>query len=112
MIEFTPHSPFGSDDYENIIIDLIGPLDGWDQGVHYNIMPEEEMRVEHLELPAHGSRQTETGSIAWTWVTNKTLDQGKYVIDVCAQTSDGLYDSGLFNSEPFLMMSLPNFFLK
>ena len=97
-IEFTPHSPFGSDDYKNLIIDLIGPLEGWDQGVHYNVMPEEEMRIEHLELPAHGSRQTETGSIAWTWVTNKTLEPGKYVIDVCGQTSDGLFDAGLFES--------------
>ncbi len=97
-IEFTPHSPFGSGDYDNVIIDLIGPLEGWDQGVHYSIMPEEEIRVEHLELPAHGSRQTETGSIAWTWVTNKTLESGMYVIDVCVQTSDGLFDAGLFDS--------------
>lgn len=90
-IEFTPHSPFGEGDYQNIKIDVIGPLDTWEQGVHYPILPGEEIHVEHLELPAHGTRQTESGRFAWTWVTNATLDEGMYVIDLCAVTSDGLY---------------------
>jgi len=90
-IEFTPHSPFGEVDYDNIKIDVIGPLDSWEQGVHYRIMPAEEYHVEHLELPPHGSRQTETGKIAWTWVTNATLNEGMYVVDLCAVTTDGLY---------------------
>jgi hypothetical protein len=98
-IEFTPHSPFGEDDYKHIMIDIIGPLNGWDQGVHYEIMPEEEMRIEHLEDPPHGSRQTETGRQAWTWVTNATLESGMYVIDFCAETTDGLYNLGTQGSE-------------
>ena len=90
-IEFTPHSPFGKADYDNVKIDVIGPLDTWEQGVHYTMEPDEEIFVEHLELPAHGSRQTETGRIAWTWAMNTSLNPGMYVIDLCAVTTDGLY---------------------
>ena len=85
-IEFTPHSPFGSDDYKELKIDVIGPLDSWEQGVHYPIPPEEEQFQDRFtmdaEKPPHGSRQTDTGKMAWTWITKDPLDQGMYVIDV------------------------------
>ena len=73
-IEFTPHSPFGTEDYHQLKIDVIGPLDGWEQGVHYPIPPEEEQFQDRLvkdeENPPHGSRQTDTGRIAWTWINS------------------------------------------
>ena len=94
-IEFTPHSPFGSDDYKELKIDVIGPLDSWEQGVHYPIPPEEEQFQDRFtmdaEKPPHGSRQTDTGKMAWTWITKDPLDQGMYVIDVCATMADGIY---------------------
>lgn len=94
-IEFTPHSPFGTNDYHELQIDVIGPLDSWEQGVHYPIPPEEEQFQARLKMdaenPPHGSRQTETGRIAWTWITKEPLDEGMYVIDLCATMSDGIY---------------------
>ena len=94
-IEFTPHSPFGSDDYEELKIDVIGPLDSWEQGVHYPIPPEEEQFQDRIKMdaenPPDGTRQTDTGKMAWTWITKEPLDQGMYVIDVCATMTDGIY---------------------
>ncbi len=94
-IEFTPHSPFGTEDYHELKIDVIGPLDDWEQGVHYPIPPEEEQFQDRLKMdsehPPHGSRQTDTGRIAWTWITKEPLAEGKYVIDLCATMSDGEY---------------------
>jgi len=95
QIEFTPHSPFGTDDYEEILIDVIGPLDTWEQGVHYPIPPEEEQFQDRLKMneenPPHGTRQTDTGRTAWTWITREPLDEGMYVVDLCATITDGLY---------------------
>ncbi|HJM68187.1 MAG TPA: hypothetical protein QF716_04855 [Candidatus Thalassarchaeaceae archaeon] len=94
-IEFTPHSPFGTDDYDELQIDIIGPLDTWEQGVHYPIPPEEDQFQDRLKMdaehPPHGSRQTDTGRIAWTWITKEPLDEGMYVVDLCATMSDGIY---------------------
>ncbi|MEE2758486.1 MAG: hypothetical protein VYA86_00710 [Candidatus Thermoplasmatota archaeon] len=94
-IEFTPHSPFGTDDYNELKIDVIGPLDSWEQGVHYPIPPEEEQFQDRLRMdsenPPHGSRQTDTGRMAWTWITKEPLDPGMYVVDVCATMADGVY---------------------
>ena len=94
-IEFTPHSPFGTDDYKELKIDVIGPLDSWEQGVHYPIPPEEEQFQDRLRMdsenPPHGARQTDTGRMAWTWITKEPLNPGMYVIDVCATMTDGIY---------------------
>ena len=95
QIEFTPHSPFGTDDYQEILIDVIGPLDSWEQGVHYPIPPEEDQFQDRLKMdaenPPHGSRQTDTGRTAWTWITREPLDEGMYVVDLCATMADGVY---------------------
>ena len=94
-IEFTPHSPFGTSDYDELQIDIIGPLDSWEQGVHYPIPPEEEQFQDRLKMdsehPPHGSRQTDTGRTAWTWITKEPLDEGMYVVDLCATMADGVY---------------------
>ncbi|MBN17172.1 MAG: hypothetical protein CMB37_03300 [Euryarchaeota archaeon] len=94
-IELAPHSPFGTDDYKEVKIDVIGPLDSWEQGVHYPIPPEEEQFQSRMKMddenPPHGIRQTDTGDTAWTWITKNPLDPGMYVIDLCVKTTDGVY---------------------
>ena len=98
QIEFTPHSPFGTDDYQEILIDVIGPLDTWEQGVHYPIPPEEDQFQDRLKMneenPPHGTRQTDTGRTAWTWITREPLDEGIYVVDLCATLKDGEFGGG------------------
>ena len=89
QIEFTPHSPFGTDDYQEILIDVIGPLDTWEQGVHYPQPPEEDQFQDRLLMPPDGSRKTDTGRTAWTWTTREPLDEGMYVADLCATLIDG-----------------------
>nr|AIF06179.1 hypothetical protein [uncultured marine group II/III euryarchaeote KM3_190_A05] len=81
-IEFTPISPWGGDDYSWQFIDIVGPLGGWEEARHLSTKPAEDSHVEHFEIP-HGSRLVEANRTALVWISNATLQPGKYMVDSC-----------------------------
>ena len=92
-VEFTPISPFGGDDYIWQFIDVIGPLDNWGEARHIPTRPAEDTHVEHFENP-QGSRTVEGNRTAFVWLTNDTLNPGKYMVDACF-----ILDAGDFNED-------------
>ena len=90
-IEFTPISPWGSDDYDAQFIDIVGPLGGWEEGMHLSTKPAEDSHVEHFETP-HGSRLVEANRSALVWISNATLSPGKYMVDACFILKSGDYN--------------------
>ncbi len=90
-IEFTPISPWGPQDYDSQFIDIVGPLSGWEEGRHLTTMPAEETHVEHFEAP-HGSRLVEANRSALVWISNATLEPGKYMVDACFILKSGDYN--------------------
>ena len=96
-IEFTPISPWGPDDYDAQFIDIVGPLGGWDEGQHMRTKPAEDSHIEHFETP-HGSRLVEANRSALVWISNASLEPGKYMVDACFILKSGDYNEDC-NSE-------------
>jgi len=90
-VEFTPISPWGSEDYGWQFLDIIGPLGGWEEARHLSTKPAEDIHVEHFEIP-HGSRLVEANRTALVWLSNATLQPGKYMIDACFILTAGDYN--------------------
>lgn len=90
-IEFIPISAWGSADYGEMFVDLVGPLEGWDQGRHLKTQPSEEQYIEHFEVP-HGTRVVEANRTALIWMSNDTVGPGMYMIDACFIVNAGDYN--------------------
>jgi hypothetical protein len=86
-IEFIPISPWGAEDYDWQILDLV-EIDDWGSGRHLSSMPSEDVHIEHFEIP-HGTRIVEANRTALTWLGNITLPPGKYMIDTCITIDAG-----------------------
>ena len=83
-VEFTPISPWGAEDFEGQVLEIVGPLD-WDEMVHG--FGKEDQRLEHFEIP-HGTRTGEANRTIFTWSSEKPLGPGRYMIDACFTVTD------------------------
>ena len=83
-VEFTPISPWGPEDFEGQVLEIVGPLD-WDEMVHG--FGKEDQRLEHFEIP-HGTRTGEANRTIFTWSSEKPLSPGRYMIDSCFTVTD------------------------
>jgi len=83
-VEFTPISPWGAEDFEGQVLEIVGPLD-WDEMVHG--FGKEDQRLEHFETP-HGTRTGEANRTIFTWSSEKPLGPGRYMIDACFTVTD------------------------
>ena len=83
-VEFTPISPWGAEDFEGQVLEIVGPLD-WDEMVHG--FGKEDQRLEHFEIP-HGTRTGEANRTIFTWSSEKPLAPGRYMIDACFTVTD------------------------
>ena len=90
-IEFIPISAWGAGDYGDMFVDLVGPLEGWDEGRHLTTRPSEDQHIEHFEVP-HGTRVVEANRTALIWMSNETLGPGMYMIDACFMVNAGDYN--------------------
>ena len=83
-IEFTPISPWGPQDFDRQVIQIVGPLD-WDEMVHGH--GKEDQRLEHFEIP-HGTRIGDANRTILTWSSEKPISPGQYMIDSCFALTD------------------------
>ncbi len=84
-IEFTPISPWNSEDFSSQIIEVVGPMDDWSSMAHG--FGQEDQRLEHFESP-HSFRIGDANRTVRTWSAEKPLNPGLYMIDACFTLSD------------------------
>ena len=84
-VELTPISPWGTDDYLLTRMELVGPMQDWQEAVHGNYR--EETHLDHFERP-DGSRLGEGNRTVWTWTANGTLQEGIHMVDACIVLRD------------------------
>jgi len=84
-IELMPISPWGVEDFTHQIIDIIGPTT-WDT-MYHGERDNEDLWIYHFENP-QGSRIGDGNRTILTWTSEKPLEPGNYMVDVCIDLSD------------------------
>ena len=83
-VQFTPLSPWGADDFDWQVLQIVGPMD-WDEMIHEN--GDEDQRVDHFEIP-HSVMIGDANRTVRVWSSEKPLEPGKYMIDGCFVLTD------------------------
>jgi len=83
-IELTPFSPWGASDFSAQSIELVGPVP-WSEMRHGK--HDEDIWVDHFEIPDGYSKGVANRSVL-TWITDKPLLPGNYMLDACMVLTD------------------------
>ena len=83
-IELTPFSPWGASDFSAQSIELVGPVP-WSDMRHDK--HDEDVWVDHFEIP-DGFSKGESNRTVLTWITDKPLAPGNYMLDACMVLTD------------------------
>jgi hypothetical protein len=84
-VEMTPISPWGIEDFPHQIFEIVGPTE-W-SSMYHGKWDNEDLRQYHFEIP-QGIRVGDDNRTTYTWSTDKPLEPGKYMIDMCIDLSD------------------------
>ena len=84
-VEMTPISPWGLDDFSHQIFEIVGPTE-W-SSMYHGKWDNEDLRQYHFENP-QGIRVGEDNRTTYTWSSDKPLESGNYMVDMCIDLSD------------------------
>ncbi len=84
-VELMPISPWGIGDFTHQVIEIVGPT-YW-TSMYHGEWDNEDLRQYHFETP-QGTRTGEGNRTILTWTSDKPLEPGNYMVDVCIDLSD------------------------
>ena len=84
-VEMTPISPWGLTDFSHQIFEIVGPTE-W-SSMYHGKWDDEDLRQYHFESP-QGIRIGEDNRTTYTWSSDKPLESGNYMVDMCIDLSD------------------------
>lgn len=84
-VEMTPISPWGLSDFSHQIFEIVGPTE-W-SSMYHGEWDNEDLRQYHFENP-QGIRIGDDNRTTYTWSTDKPLESGNYMVDMCIDLSD------------------------